>query len=362
MIININAPINTTSYGYVSCNIIKELKKLNHDIRHIPIGRNDPDEDLHSEIKDVLLRWDYSFDAPSIKIWHQHDLGGFYGKGLRIGMPIFELEKFNPIELHSLNNPDELFVCSNWAKNVIHENVPEKIGHTHVVPLGVDTSIFKECPLPNSNKTIFGNFGKFESRKGHDVLPIIFNKAFEKEDDVMLVMMAHNFFLSQDQTNAWIKSFKETKLGDKIIFIDRQKSQSMVYSIMSQIHCGIFPSKAEGWNLEALELLSCGRHIIITNATAHTEFCNNQNSHLIEMNSGYEKAQDVKFFNGEFEWKKFGDNEIDQAVEYMRSIHKKNQEGNLKINQNGIETGIRYSWRNSAKTIDNHLKNLGYGI
>ena len=30
------------------------------------------------------------------------------------------------------------------------------------------------------------------------------------------------------------------------------------------------------------------------------------------MNSGYEKAQDIKFFNGEFEWKKFGDNEIDQ--------------------------------------------------
>jgi glycosyltransferase involved in cell wall biosynthesis len=246
-------------------------------------------------------------------------------------------------------------VCSNWAKNVIEDNIPDKVGNTHVVPLGVDSSIFQPCNLPNSSKTIFGNFGKFESRKGHDVLPIIFNKAFEKNDDVILVMMAHNFFLNAEETNAWIKTFKETKLGDKIVFIDRQKSQNMVYKIMSQIHCGIFPSKAEGWNLEALEILSCGRHIIITNATAHTEFCNEANSFLIQMESGYEKAKDIKFFNGEFEWKKFGENEIDQAVEYMRLVHKMNKEGSLLINENGIKTAKKYSWENTAKTINTYL-------
>ena len=73
------------------------------------------------------------------------------------------------------------------------------------------------------------------------------------------------------------------------------------------------------------------------------------------MQSGYEKAKDVKFFNGEFEWKKFGDNEIDQAVEHMRSIHRENQEGNLKINQHGVKTGIKYSWNNTAKTIGTAL-------
>lgn len=358
MILNLNAPINQTSYGYVSCNIIKELLSLGHDVRHIPIGQNSPDSELIEYVRPAVNRWDYSYDAPCLKIWHQHDLDAFYGKGPRIGMPIFELEEFNPVELHSLNNPDELFVCSNWAREVIESNVPDKIGRTHVVPLGVDSSIFKPCPLPDNTKTIFGNFGKFETRKGHDVLPEIFNKAFEKDDDVLLVMMPHNFFLTQEETNEWVKSFKNTKLGDKVVFINRQNTHSMVYNIMSQIHCGIFPSRAEGWNLEALELLSCGRHLIITNCTAHTEFCNSENSNLVEMTSGYEPAKDIKFFDGSMNWRKIGPSEIDQMVEYLRSIHNKNKASQLGINEAGIQTSQTYSWKSTVQTIENHINDL----
>ena len=355
MIINLNCPINGTSYGYVSCNIIKELSKLGHDLRHIPIGQNSPDEEFIESIYDTLLRWDFSYDAPCLKIWHQNGLDSFYGKGIRIGMPIFELEKFNPIELHRLNNPDELFVCSKWAKQVIEDNIKDKIGHTHVIPLGVDQSIFTPSPMPATVNTVFGNFGKFETRKGHDVLPIAFNKAFEKNDNVLLVMMPHNFFLNQDEINNWINSFKNTKLGDKIIFIGRQKSQKMVYTIMSQIHCGVFPSRAEGWNLEALELLACGKHLIITNTTAHTEFCNNSNSRLIEMQSGYEPAKDIKFFDGSFEWKKIGENEIDQMVHYLREVHQITQDGGLNLNTAGIETANIYNWENTAKNIQDTI-------
>jgi len=358
MILNIHAPINVTSYGYVSCNVIKELKKLNVDLRHIPIGRTDPDKEILPDIIDVLQNWEYSFDAPSLKIWHQNDLGSFCGKGMRIGMPIFELEKFNKYELHSLQNPDKLFVCSNWAKNVIESEVPNSIGNTHVIPLGVDNNIFKQTPMPNIEKTIFGNFGKWEVRKGHNELVEIFNKAFEKDDDVLLVMMPHNFFLTEEETTSWISKYKNTKLGDKILFINRQESHSMVYNIMRQIHCGVFPSRAEGWNLEALELLSIGRHLIITNATAHTEFCNSKNSHLIEMESGYESAKDIKFFDGSFEWRKFGENEIEQAVNHMRYIHKKRKEGNLDINKEGIKTGKQFSWENTALKIKETVWNL----
>lgn len=88
-------------------------------------------------------------------------------------MPIFELEEFNEREIHSLKNPDQLFACSNWAAKVIEDQVKEKKGHVRVVPLGVNRSIFKQCEMPNVDKTIFANFGKFEIRKGHDVLIVI---------------------------------------------------------------------------------------------------------------------------------------------------------------------------------------------
>lgn len=358
MIININAPVNTTSYGYVSSNIIKELVSLGNDVRYIPIGQTSPDEKILPKIKDALMRWDFSFDAPCLKIWHQNDLNAFYGKGIRIGMPIFELEQFNKKEMHSLSNPDRLFACSKWAKDVLESQIPSAKNNVTVVPLGVDNEIFKPCDLPSSTTTIFGNFGKWEVRKGHDILPTIFNKAFEKDDDVALIMMPHNVFLSNDDTIKWMKKYKNSKLGDKIIFIDRQKNQKSVYNIMSQIHCGIFPSRAEGWNLEALELLACGRHLIITNATAHTEFCNKDNSLLVNMGSGYEKAFDKRFFDGSFEWRKIGDNEVDQFVEHMRYIHKMRKSGNLNLNKSGIETGKRFSWTNTAQTITDNIWNF----
>lgn len=359
MILNINCPINVTSYGYVSSYFIKELSKLGYDLRHIPIGQNSPDENLAPHLEKAMSRWDFSYTAPCLRIWHQHDLNPFYGRGLRIGMPIFELEKFRDVELHSLNNPDYLFVSSEWAKGVIESNIPDKIGRTHVVPLGYDPEIFKPCPLPQGGTTVFGNFGKFEVRKGHDILPAIFNKAFEKTDDVALIMMPHNFFLNQDETDAWIHRFKGTKLGDKIVFVGRQKTQNMVYNIMSQIHCGIFPSRAEGWNLEALELLGCGRHLIITNATAHTEFCDSENSMLVEMNSGYEPANDGKWFHGQFDWRKIGSDEVDQMVEYMRAVHKQRKEGQLQINSSGVESAGKFTWENSTLTLHDKIQYLG---
>jgi glycosyltransferase involved in cell wall biosynthesis len=358
MILNINCPINTTSYGYVSANFIKELKNLNYDLRHIAISGNDPDEEIAPYIQDVLSRWDFSYDAPCLKIWHQFDLGAFYGKGVRIGFPIFELERFNNRELHSLNNPDEIFVCSDWAKQVIENNVPEKAGHTHVVPLGYDPNIFKPCPLPESDDTIFGNFGKFEVRNGHDVLVDIFNKAFEPKDNVLLVMMPSNSFMTKEETEEWVKKYKTSKMGDKIVLVGRQKTHSMVYNIMSQIHCGIFPSRAEGWNLEALELLGCGRHVIITHATAHTEFCNTENCRLVHMGSGYEPAYDGKWFHGQFEWRKIGSSEIDQMVEHMRTIHKKRLEGQLALNISGLESAKNYTWKSVAKILDSKIRKV----
>lgn len=347
MKLNLHAPINQTSYGYVSSYILKELKNLGVDVYHMGISNQSPDSMFDSSIFDNKRDCE---DAASLKIWHQHDLSSILSRRNEphVGFPIFELETFSEVERISLHHPDLLIVCSEWAKNVVEEI---NCNNATVVPLGYDPEIFKPSEMPNNEKTIFANFGKFEIRKGHDVLPDVFNKAFTKDDNVELVMMPHNFFLNQNETNRWVKSFTNTPLGDKIKFINRVESHSMVYNIMKNIHCGIFPSRAEGWNLEALELLASGKHLIITNCTGHTEFCNSENSMLINMQSGYESAYDGKFFNGQHRWLKIGKNEEDQMIEHMRKIHKLNQSNNLGINSSGIESVKNYTWNNSAEKI-----------
>jgi glycosyltransferase involved in cell wall biosynthesis len=357
MKLNLSCPINTLSYGYVSSFFIKELIKLDYDLRVLPIGHATPDKDIASILNEVLSRQDFFYDSPCLKIWHQHDLHTFTGKGKLIGFPIFELEEFTDIQKHSCKYPDAMIACSEWGRDVLVNNgIPQD--RVSVVPLGYDESLFKPSPMPSNEQTVFGNFGKFEVRKGHDVLVKAFNKAFEVDDNVKLVMMPSNCFLSQNETRDWVNLYLGSKLASKIQLIDRLETQEMAYNVMRGVHCGVFPARAEGWNLEALELLACGRHLIITNCTGHTEFCNKENSRLIQMDSGIETAFDGKFFDGSGSWRAIGDNEIDQMVEHMRDIHKLNQEGSLQLNSIGVESVQRFSWPNATATLDEKLRTI----
>ena len=124
---------------------------------------------------------------------------------------------------------------------------------------------------------------------------------------------------------------------------------------MRSIDCGIFPSRAEGWNLEILELMSAGKHIITTNYSAHTEFCNEKNSMLVTP-SGLETAIDGVFFNGFGEWASLEGLE-QEFVEHMRSIYaqwKKNSKQRL-VNEEGIKTANEFSWEATAKKIEEIL-------
>src|SRR5690606_33716377 len=133
----------------------------------------------------------YNPDAPCIRLWHQFSQDQFVGRRKRIGFPIFELNRFTAQEQHQLKSLDHIIVCSRWAEQVIRDNgidVP-----TTVVPLGVDTSIFRprqdyreQRPPWLKDTTVFLNIGKWEVRKGHDQLLEAFNAAFEPGDNVEL--------------------------------------------------------------------------------------------------------------------------------------------------------------------------------
>ena len=67
------------------------------------IGQPDVPEEYVETIKEsVGNARKPNFNAPSIRLWHQHDMSSFAGHGLRIGFPIFELDTFNDLEKHHL--------------------------------------------------------------------------------------------------------------------------------------------------------------------------------------------------------------------------------------------------------------------
>lgn len=355
MKLNIIAPINDRSYGIVAINIVSELIKMGHEISLFPIGKPYCHHRYESDIKKALEHSDhFSSLSPCIRIWHQFDMSMFVGKGRHIGFPIFELDTFTDKEKHHLNSCDTIFVCSKWAKGIIEQNgitVP-----TYVVPLGVDNTIFYP-EISKRSPTIFLNVGKWEKRKGHDVLVKMFNRAFTSVDNVELWMMCHNPFLTEEEDIRWKRLYKDSPLGDKIRFIPWLESDTDVANVMRQADCGVFPSRAEGWNLENIEMLSCGKEIITTDYSAHTEFCTKHNSCLVPITE-LELAHDNKWFFNQGKWGKIDNNVEELFVQYMREINVAKQYDKLNINTEGIETAKNFSWKNTAQTIVNHLSGV----
>lgn len=343
----VNGPICSTGYGVATYNICKQLiNKFNLYI--MPISNTIPIE--YNDISESFL-WNksisYNSEYPSIKIWHQNDLFSHLSKTRRIGFPIFELDTFSDLEISSMSSCDDLFVCSQWAQQILDKyNLKSS-----VVPLGVDTEIFKPSSINRYGKTIFLNCGKWEIRKGHDILVNAFNQAFTHNDNVELWMMSDNIVLPEINEH-WEKLYKTSKLSDKIKIIPYQATHKDVFNIMRQADCGVFPSRAEGWNLELLEMMACGKTVITTNYSAHTEYCTGSNALLINIDD-LELANDGLWFHNNGFWASLGTSQFEQLVQHMRSVHqKKNENGSQSIvNQNGIITASKFSWANSAECI-----------
>lgn len=353
---NLVSAINSLSYGYVGFNIAKALYQQQHEISLFPIQIENSVFNTQNDVNVIQRLLNNAnfpdYNAPSIRIWHQHQLTQHAGKGLRVGFPIFELDKFSEIEKLHLSNQDMLFVTSQWAKNIIEQNnitVP-----TNIVNLGVDTSIFNQKDIDvdiNRNIYRFLNIGKWEYRKGHNFLIECFEKAFLPQDQVELVLCPTNIFIDD---SSWISLVKNSKMANNIRIIPRIENQYKVASLIAHCDCGIFPSRAEGWNLGLLECMAMGLNIITTNYSAHTEFCNNDNAMLLDIKET-EFAYDGVFFNNintDATWACLNNDVEEQCIEYMRKAFNENLNNNL----NGIKTGQRFTWENSAKQIIQHLK------
>lgn len=347
MNINFSSPINDTGYGIASINILKELYNLNSKISFFPIGQpsvnNQEDYTIISEL--INNQQIFDINAPFIKIWHQFDLAEHVGRGKYYAYPFFELDTFNSMEIKHLSIPDEIIVSSEWAKSImINNGIKSDI---NVVPLGVNRLIFNDnIPKIKTNDSyVFINIGKWEKRKGHDILIKLFQQAFDNNDNVELWILApehNNSYSSKNEIDQWHKLYSDPRVKIFRGF----STHDEVAQLIANADCGIYPSRAEGWNLELLETMSMNKPVITTNYSAHTEFCNSNNSYLVDIRDK-ELAEDGKAFQKQGSWAKLGQKELDSFIDHMKYVVK----NNINTNLNGVLTAKKYSWKNSATIL-----------
>lgn len=354
--LNLMCPIGHTGYGITSYNIYKSLRK-NIDICLFPIGNVSIDDtkDRDIIIEDINKQNEYSNSSTTLKIWHQYDLAARIGNSKYAALTFFETDKLKKQEIRMINNTDLIFVASNWAKDILLANgITTKIV---VSPLGVDPEIFNtefvKSTVENrkDDKYIFCNIGKWEIRKGHDVLIEWFNKAFTIDDNVELWMVNFNPFLSQEENMTWINLYKNSKLGSKIKILPRVSTHADLAKLISLTDCGVFPTRAEGWNNEIPEFFALNKPVITTNYSAHTQYCTKDNAFLIDID-GLEPAIDDKFFDGYGKWANLAKKQQNQAIEYMKYVYT----NKVTNNPHGLETAKNLIWDNTASIILENLR------
>lgn len=373
-----------TSYGMTTLSLTHALAELGHEVSLFPIGQVSVDQGqpwTHKNIGEALQRGKFSYDteAPCIRLYHQFSQQEFVGHGPHIAFPIFELDKFTKTEQYQLQNVDAVITCSEWGKSVVEKctkrpaipGVAVQHGHLwpdeiftpcYVVPLGYDPKVFYERPL-STGPTNFLLNGKIEVRKCTKEILDAFNKAFTPSDDVRLYLCWGNIFLSEKETNEWVRYAQSLPIAPRLSIVPRLDSIKQVSELLGGVDCVVSMSRAEGFNLGLLEALASSRHVIGTNNTAQTEFLDYRNSQLIETPESV-TAMDGRWFLGEgFEgepgkWAKIVQPQINQLVSHMRTIHQCKQLGKLSINKEGLETASKFTWKHSAEKLVEVLENL----
>jgi len=353
--LNLFSPISSLGYGVVGLNLLRALSNQIDISLTLIGGLEGTPEDI--ELAEKAINKADTFEdlnnAPCLKIWHEFALAERIGSGPSFAFPFFEINKLGPRRVNHLKSVDGIMVASEWAKNIIRQDI--SLPHlVSVVPLGVDTNIFTHGPHRTTDKCVFFNAGKWEKRKGHDVLLEMFQTAFPTETEVELCMMPTNPFLPEKSMHEWERYYKS---DSRVKLLPRVATHGEVAHHMSEANCGIFPSRAEGWNLELLEMMSMGKHVIVTNYSAHTEFCNDRNSKLINIDA-LEKAEDGLFFDGNSgEWASLEGKPFTQTVEYMREFYESWKSDPNQYNKEGVDTAKRLSWTRTA----NHIEDIIYG-
>ena len=356
--INYMGPVNNLGYGIASKNILYQLDP-HVSLTYFPIGNPEEyDQDKVNVLRKAIARQDkVGVSDYGLKVWHEFALAERPPCKKFIGFPIFEVDILPERSVYQIRSCDYIFVASKWAKTVIENSfkeynmtIPTTDGKDfiNVVPLGVDLDTFSAREPVKNDKCRFFNCGKWEIRKGHDILLKAFQEAFPNQLDVSLNMMCTNIF---PQAKKFSDAMEDMYSSDiRVQFIDRVNTSQEVANVMASMDCGVFPSRAEGWNLELLEMMAMNKRVIATNYSAHTEFCDKENCKLINIEN-LTQAYDGLWFDGSKKWADIGPKQISQLAKAMKDTYLEWKTNGVLTNENGVSTAQSFNWENTCNKI-----------
>ena len=217
-----------------------------------------------------------------------------------LGYCFFEDTELLPSHLENAKHFDRLTTGSSWCTEILRRH---GIANVETVLQGVDPTIFFPLDPPRSffpDHFIVFSGGKFEFRKGQDLVIRAFKELQDRHRDVLLVASWFNawgFSVNTMSPSKHIRFGPRSRnsieaiaqvLADNGIDLSRvillgPRAQQTMPHVYRNSDVGLFPNRAEGGtNLVLMEYMACGKPVIATASTGHADVVTPEAARIIE--------------------------------------------------------------------------------
>jgi len=355
----LNLPINTVSFGQVSINLLKEIKRRGLHPSIFPVG----DVDLSTDEEDSeFTNWlsecinnalkEHKKSTPTIKLWHLNSDGLQSYSDKTILITFYELDSPTPQELNVARN-NTTVVTSKYTQKIFEENGVT----THWIPLGFDEYNFNRTNKSyfKDGRIVFNLCGKFEKRKRHEKVLKTWIKEFGDNTKYHLQCALYNKFMTPEQNNAVLNQSLGGKKYSNISFLNWMSKNSLYNDFLNSGDIIIGMSGGEGWSLPEFHSIALGKHGVILDAHVHKDWANEDNSVLVKPLTEKIEAYDGAFFVQGREMNQ--GNIFDfEAKDFISGCHKAIEKVNSnRVNESGLELQEKFTY---SKTVDQLLELL----
>lgn len=250
------------------------------------------------------------------------------GHKIYIGSTMYETDRIPENWVRSCNRMDQVWVPSAFNVNTFANSgvAYEKI---RKVPLGVDTTICRPGLYMKirswNDQFVFLSIFEWCRRKGWDILIKAFCLAFDRHDQVILLLRCsakYGVNIRKIIHDYMKKERLDTFFLSKITILEEKMHTYDLLSLYESCDCFVLPSRGEGWGMPYLEAMAFGKAVIGTNWGGNTEFMTKQNSFLIEI-EGEEHLtpQDITENVCLLTEHKYANPSLDHLIQLMRTVY-----------------------------------------
>ena len=285
-------------------------------------------------------------------VFHRND--GRY----RVGYTMLEVDGFPEEWVRQANSMDELWTPTEFNRQgMIRSGVKREI---YVIPLGIDPDHFnpriRRFENPRGDFVFLSNF-EWGERKYPELLLKVFNQAFRRSDDAVLVCKISNRNRALN-VRKQIQNLRLSELGGRIRFLyNRNVPQYQLASLYRSADCYVSAGRGEGWDLPLMEAMACGLPSIATDWGGHDGFVDDAICYPLRIRGTVQAVSFCPYYDG-FSW---AEPDAEHLRELLRHIWRNREEARGRGSKAAEVVRSRWTWHHTAQLIRRRLERIETG-